>query len=81
MTLVFRQGKLNQERRLVTAGLDATGFRASMASRDAEEDAELGGAAVSDEERYRDADRFNFPCAACGRNIIFDNAFTGAVST
>ena len=47
--------------------------------RDAEED-DFGGIQISDEEKYKDCDRFKFKCTDCGKELIFDNALTGAVS-
>ena len=53
-----------------------------MAMREADEDdALLGGNQISDEERYKDCDRFKFNCPSCGKEIIFDSALTGAVSS
>ena len=60
-------------------GLDPSGFRQSMAMREADDD-DVGGTQISDEERYKDCDRFKFNCPACGKELIFDNALTGAVS-
>lgn len=42
----------------------------------------LNGTEISDEEKYRDCERFKFVCPSsiCGREIIVDAAFTGAVS-
>ena len=47
--------------------------------READDD-DVGGIQISDEERYKDCDRFKFSCPACGKELIFDNALTGAVS-
>ena len=42
----------------------------------------LGAGRLSEEERYKDCDRFKFKCPnpSCGREIIIDSVFTGAVS-
>lgn len=72
------------ERELVWffAGLDPSGYRQAMARSDQHEDeAMLGGAAVSDEERYKDCDRLKVPCPACSKQIIVDSVFMGVVST
>ncbi len=50
-----------------------------MTSRDGEDDT-LSGTQISDEERFRDCERFVFTCPDCGKQNILDNAFTGAVS-
>ena len=60
-------------------GLDPSGFRQSMAMREADGD-DVGGIQISDEERYKDCDRFKFNCPGCGKELIFDNALTGPVS-
>ncbi len=66
---------------VVFAGLDPNGYRQAMSRQDEdEEDAMLGGAQISDEEKYRDCDRFKFKCPACGKEIIIDNVTTGVVS-
>ena len=63
-------------------GLDPSGFRQSMAMRETDEEGGLfGGNQISDEEKYKDCDRFKFNCPKCGKEIIFDSALTGAVST
>ena len=49
-----------------------------MARQDDEEE-DMMCAAISDEEKYRDCDRFKFNCPACGKEIIIDNVFTGLV--
>ncbi len=62
-------------------GLDPSGYRHSMRQQENdEEDALLGGAQISEEEKYRDCDRLKFNCPQCGKEIIFDGVFTGAVS-
>ncbi|XP_069103569.1 DNA polymerase alpha catalytic subunit-like isoform X1 [Argopecten irradians] len=62
-------------------GLDPTGYRHTSRTQDEEEeDALLGGTDMSDEEKFKDCDRFKFKCpsVSCGREIIFDSVFTGA---
>ena len=61
-------------------GLDPSGYRQAMMREHNGEDEALLGAALSDEEKYRDCDRFKYKCTNCGKEIIMDNAFTGAVS-
>ena len=62
-------------------GLDASGYRQAMARAEQHEDeAMLGGSAISDEEKYRDADRLKFACPECAKENILDAVFTGAVS-
>ncbi|XP_041358143.1 DNA polymerase alpha catalytic subunit-like [Gigantopelta aegis] len=60
-------------------GLDPSGYRHVAAGDDDAEDALLG-VQLSEEERYKDCDRFKFRCpgAQCGREIILDSVFTGA---
>ena len=61
--------------------MDSSAYRQAMARAEQHEDeAMLGGAAISDEEKYRDADRLKFPCRGCGKEMILDSVFTGAVS-
>ncbi|XP_072033839.1 DNA polymerase alpha catalytic subunit-like [Amphiura filiformis] len=66
-------------------GLDPSGYRqAARHHHDDEEDALLGGEALmSDEEKYKDADKFKFVCPnpECKRENIIDNVFTGAGPT
>ncbi|XP_021372053.1 DNA polymerase alpha catalytic subunit-like [Mizuhopecten yessoensis] len=62
-------------------GLEPAGYRQTSRTQDEEEeDALLGGTDMSDEEKFKDCDRFKFKCpsASCGREIIFDSVFTGA---
>lgn len=41
----------------------------------------LGGPAqLTDEEKYRDCERFKFCCPKCGTENIYDNVFDGSVS-
>lgn len=35
---------------------------------------------LTDEERYKDCERFTFACPQCGTDNIYDNVFEGAVS-
>jgi len=35
---------------------------------------------LSDEERYKDCERFTFTCPQCGTDNIYDSVFEGAVS-
>ena len=59
----------------------SSGYRQAMNRQDNnEEEAMLGGGQLSDEEKYQDADRFKVVCPACGKEIIMDSVFTGAVS-
>ncbi|XP_020388539.2 DNA polymerase alpha catalytic subunit [Rhincodon typus] len=61
-------------------GLDPTQFRSqSHCFKDEESDALLGGPAqLTDEEKYRDAERFKFACPSCGTENIYDNVFDGS---
>nr|XP_034328264.1 DNA polymerase alpha catalytic subunit isoform X1 [Crassostrea gigas] len=60
-------------------GLDPSGYK-HTARYDEEDEALLNGTEISDEEKYRDCERFKFVCPnpLCGREIIVDAAFTGA---
>ncbi|XP_075449181.1 DNA polymerase alpha catalytic subunit-like [Ascaphus truei] len=62
------------------AGLDPSQFRAQHHyQKDEENDALLGGPAqLTDEEKYRDCERFKFSCPKCGTENIFDNIFDGS---
>ena len=40
-----------------------------------------GPTQLTDEEKYRDAERFKFVCPKCGTENIYDNVFDGSVST
>ena len=63
-------------------GLDPAGYRQSMRSHDnEEEDALLGGADISEEEKYKDCDRYKWKCPKCQKEIIVDAVFTGVVSS
>ncbi|XP_038050658.1 DNA polymerase alpha catalytic subunit-like [Patiria miniata] len=62
-------------------GLDPAGYRHAVRQHDDEADAMLGGdAAMADEEKYKNADRFKFACpnTKCGRENIIDSVFTGS---
>ncbi|XP_036083086.1 DNA polymerase alpha catalytic subunit isoform X2 [Rousettus aegyptiacus] len=57
-------------------GLDPTQFRVHYCHKDEENDALLGGPAqLTDEEKYRDCERFKCPCPACGIENIYDSVF------
>ncbi|XP_037368486.1 DNA polymerase alpha catalytic subunit [Talpa occidentalis] len=59
-------------------GLDPTQFRVHQYHKDEENDALLGGPAqLTDEERYRDCERFKCPCPTCGTENIYDSVFDG----
>ena len=53
-----------------------------MAPGNDDDDDALLGVQLSEEERYKDCDRFKFKCPGvdCGREIIIDGVFTGTVS-
>nr|DBA34120.1 TPA: hypothetical protein GDO54_001717 [Pyxicephalus adspersus] len=61
-------------------GLDPSQFRVQHHyQKDEENDALLGGPAqITDEEKYRDCERFNFSCPRCGTENIYDNVFDGS---
>lgn len=63
-------------------GLDPGQFRAQVQQqREEEGEAFLGAPAqLTDEERYRDCERFSFSCPKCGTQNIYDNVFEGAGS-
>lgn len=68
----------------ITTGLDASGYRHAIQQRaEDDDDVLLGGVNVTDEEKYKDCDRLKIVCASesCGREIILDAPFYGAVST
>lgn len=63
-------------------GLDPSHFRAQQQQREDEADDFLGAPAqLTDEERYRDCERFTFTCPDCGTENIYDNVFEGTGST
>ncbi|XP_008146607.2 DNA polymerase alpha catalytic subunit [Eptesicus fuscus] len=60
-------------------GLDPTQFRVHHYHKDEEKDVLLGGPAqLTDEEKYRDCERFKCPCPACGTENIYDSVFEGS---
>ncbi|XP_066519942.1 DNA polymerase alpha catalytic subunit isoform X2 [Hoplias malabaricus] len=61
-------------------GLDPGQFRAQQRQqREEETDGLLGvPAQLTDEERYRDCERFSFSCPNCGTENIYDSVFDGA---
>lgn len=62
-------------------GLDPTQFRVSHYHKDEENDAVLGGPAqLTDEEKYKDCEKFKCACPVCGTENIYDNVFDGSVS-
>ena len=66
---------------LLVSGLDPSGYRHAVSHNDHDEDdALLGGAQISDEERFQNCERLKFKCPNCGREIILDSVVVGAVS-
>lgn len=62
-------------------GLDPSQFRVHHHYHKDENDALVGGPAqLTDEEKYRDCERFKFCCLKCGTENIYDNVFDGSVS-
>ncbi|KAF6091278.1 DNA polymerase alpha 1, catalytic subunit [Phyllostomus discolor] len=60
-------------------GLDPTQFKVHHYHKDEENDVLLGGPAqLTDEEKYRDCDRFKCPCPECGTENIYDSVFEGS---
>ncbi|KAF4027243.1 hypothetical protein G4228_018762 [Cervus hanglu yarkandensis] len=60
-------------------GLDPTQFRVHHYHKDEENDALLGGPAhLTDEEKYKDCERFKCPCPTCGTENIYDSVFDGS---
>ncbi|XP_074839481.1 DNA polymerase alpha catalytic subunit isoform X2 [Carettochelys insculpta] len=61
-------------------GLDPSQFKVQHHyHKDEENDALLGGPAqLTDEEKYRDCERFKFSCPKCGTENIYDNVFDGS---
>ncbi|XP_056155811.1 DNA polymerase alpha catalytic subunit [Lampris incognitus] len=61
-------------------GLDPSQFRAHQQYQREEEEGGLLGAPaqLTDEERYKDCERFTFTCPECGTDNIYDNVFEGA---
>lgn len=64
-------------------GLDPSQFRAQQQyQREDEADGTLGAPVqLTDEERYKDCERFSFSCPQCATENIYDSVFEGAVST
>lgn len=60
-------------------GLDPSGYRVSKYSGQSNDDDEFADAQISDEERYRMCERFQFKCPneACDTLITMDSAFRG----
>ncbi|XP_075815002.1 DNA polymerase alpha catalytic subunit isoform X2 [Microtus pennsylvanicus] len=60
-------------------GLDSTQFRVHQYHKDEENDALLGGPAqLTDEEKYKDCEKFKCLCPTCGTENIYDNVFEGS---
>ncbi|XP_030612414.1 DNA polymerase alpha catalytic subunit isoform X3 [Archocentrus centrarchus] len=61
-------------------GLDPSQFRAQQQhQREEEADGMLGvPIQLTDEERYKDCDRFCFTCPQCGKDNLYDSVFEGA---
>uniref|UniRef100_A0A665VTB0 DNA polymerase n=1 Tax=Echeneis naucrates TaxID=173247 RepID=A0A665VTB0_ECHNA len=60
-------------------GLDPSQFRAQQQyQREEETDSTLGAPVqLTDEERYKDCERFTFTCPQCGTDNIYDSVFEG----
>ncbi|XP_061660924.1 DNA polymerase alpha catalytic subunit isoform X2 [Syngnathoides biaculeatus] len=63
-------------------GLDPSQFRShQLHQREEEGDSTLGGPIqLTDEERYKDCERFTFTCPQCGKENIYESVFEGAGS-
>ncbi|XP_057680198.1 DNA polymerase alpha catalytic subunit isoform X1 [Corythoichthys intestinalis] len=63
-------------------GLDPSQFRSHQQhQREEEVDSTLGGPIqLTDEERYKDCERFTFTCPQCGKENIYESVFEGAGS-
>ncbi|XP_029004027.1 DNA polymerase alpha catalytic subunit [Betta splendens] len=61
-------------------GLDPSQFRAQQQyQREEESDAAFGAPVqLTDEERYKDCERFTFTCPQCGTENVYDSVFEGA---
>ncbi|XP_068566425.1 DNA polymerase alpha catalytic subunit [Cebidichthys violaceus] len=61
-------------------GLDPSHFRAHQQyQREEEADGTLGAPVqLTDEERYKDCERFTFTCPQCGTDNVYDSVFEGA---
>lgn len=63
--------------------MDSSSYHKSKSSKDAEEDAMLGGNEFHvDKETFEDCEKFVFHCPDpnCGQEIIMEGPFRGAVS-
>lgn len=63
-------------------GLDPSQFRSQQQYQREEEASSMLGVSLqlTDEERYKDCERFTFTCPQCGTDNIYDSVFEGAVS-
>ncbi|XP_069896793.1 DNA polymerase alpha catalytic subunit isoform X4 [Dipodomys merriami] len=60
-------------------GLNTTQFKVCHYHKDEENDALLGGPAqLTDEEKYKDCEKFKCPCPMCGTENIYDTLFDGS---
>ncbi|XP_073758055.1 DNA polymerase alpha catalytic subunit isoform X4 [Callorhinus ursinus] len=60
-------------------GLDPTQFRVHHYHKDEENDALLGGPAqLTDEEKYRDCEKFKCSCPTCGTENIYESVLDGS---
>ncbi|XP_042526110.1 DNA polymerase alpha catalytic subunit [Dipodomys spectabilis] len=60
-------------------GLNTTQFKVYHYHKDEENDALLGGPAqLTDEEKYKDCEKFKCPCPMCGTENIYDTLFDGS---
>ena len=68
---------------MCSPGLDPSQFRAQQqAQREEEGDGFLGAPVqLTDEEKYKDCERFTFTCPLCTTDNVYDNVFEGAVRT
>ena len=66
---------------LCIVGLDPSGYRHQHTAGDENEDEALLGAALSDEEKYRDCERLKISCCSCEQLQNYDSVFSGVVST
>lgn len=64
------------------SGLDPSQFRShQLHQREEEAAAVLGGPIqLTDEEHYKDCERFTFTCPQCGKENVYESVFEGAVS-
>ncbi|XP_077411185.1 DNA polymerase alpha catalytic subunit isoform X2 [Vanacampus margaritifer] len=63
-------------------GLDPSQFRShQLHQREEEMDSTLGGPIqLTDEERFKDCERFTFTCPQCGKENVYESVFEGAGS-